>query len=95
MKPSAAGVWARLPRSRRHSPSPHVSESGTSRCGHSGQGAAGRARGGGWAIQSQTAQHGPPGCEWAAPDAKQALPERILGPPWRLSAAGGLAAQSL
>ena len=28
-------------------------------------------------------------------DAKQAPPDRILGPPWRLSTAGGMVAQSL
>ncbi|HEY5178024.1 MAG TPA: hypothetical protein VII95_20905, partial [Terriglobales bacterium] len=35
------------------------------------------------------------GWQRAAPDAKWALPRRILGPPWPLSAAGGLVAQSL
>ena len=68
-KPSGTEAWERPARSRRRSPSLHVSESGTSRCGDSGQGAAGRARGGGWAIQptrSQTAQHGPPGRERVA-----------------------------
>ena len=37
-KPSDAAVSVRRWRSRRHSPSRHVSESGTSRCGRSGQG---------------------------------------------------------
>ena len=60
--------------------------------------AARRARGCGWAIQPtrrQTARHGPNGRERVATDADRAPTDRILGPPWRLSTAGGMVAQSL